>query len=87
MLAERVAAVAAVGDNPARHIGQPLEQRDCVRQFVRLAWRQDERYGPADDVGDHAGLGPIAAARPAKCFTTVPLCWSVVFLAAPAALW
>ena len=86
MFAKSVAAVATIGNHPSRYPGQPVEQGNGVRQFVRLPWRQDERDSPADRVAYNAGLGSIAATRPAKRFTMVSLCRSVGFLAAPAAL-
>ena len=60
MLAERVAAVATIGNDPARHIWQPSQQRHGVRQLVRLARRQGECHGPTDGVADHAGSGSEA---------------------------
>ena len=74
MLAEGVAAVATVGDDPTGHVRQLVEQCHGVRQFVRLPRRQYESDGAADRVGDHASFGAIAATRPAKCFTMVSLC-------------
>ncbi len=73
VLAERVATVATVGDDPAGYVWQLVEQRHSMRQLVRLPWGQDERHGPADCVGDHASLGSIATTRAAKCFTMVSL--------------
>ncbi len=74
VLAKAMAAVAAVGDDPAGHAWQLVEQRHGMRQLVRLAWCEDKGHGPAYRVGDHASLGAIAAARAAKRFTMVPLC-------------
>ena len=58
--AKRVAAVAAVGDDPPGYAGQPFEQRHRVLQFMRLPGRQDKRDGPADGVADHAKSGSEA---------------------------
>src|ERR1700712_1630750 len=87
VLAEAMAAVATVGDHPAGYAWQLLEKGHGMRQFVRLPRRQHKGHGSADGIGDHAGFGAKAATRPAKRFTTVSLCWSVAFLAAPAAFW
>ncbi len=73
VLAEGMTAVATVGDNPAGHARQLVEQRHGIRQLVRLLWCPDESDCPADRVGHHASLGAIAATRPAKCFTMVSL--------------
>ncbi len=56
VLAEGMAAVAAVGHHPHRHAGQAREQRHGVGQFVRLARREGEGDRPSRAVGgDHAG--------------------------------
>lgn len=68
-----VARIAAVRRHPFRHARKAGEQRDCLRQLMRLFWRQSEGHRPAGAVGDHAGLGPIAATRAAKRFTMVSL--------------
>src|SRR5690606_27527322 len=90
VLAEGLAAVAAVGDDPDRHTGQTGEQRHGLGQLMRLTGRESGSGGPARAVGDHAGLGAIAATfealpRTAKRLTRTPLRRSGVFLAAPAA--
>src|SRR4051812_24255824 len=40
-------------------------------QFMGLARRQDEGHRPSEPVGDHARLGPMAAARTAQRFTLI----------------
>ncbi len=87
MLAEGVAAVAAVGDDPDRHAGQACEQRHGVGQFVCLAGCEGEGDGPPGAVGDYAGLGAVAATRTAKRLTSTSLRCVGVFLVAPAAFW
>jgi hypothetical protein len=87
MLSEGVAAIAAVCHDPDRHAGQAREQRHGAGQFMRLTWREGEGDGPAPAVGNHAGLGAIAATRTAKRLTRTPLRRSEAFAAAPAAFW
>ncbi len=85
MVAEGVAAVAAVGYDPHRQAGQAREQRQGVGQFMRLARRESEGNGPAYRVGNHAGFGAIVATRAAKRLTSTALRRSGGFLVAPAA--
>src|SRR3954452_6522932 len=86
-LAERVRGIAFVADNPARNIGQAIDQILGQGKFMSLTGRQGEADRPADAVGDHASLGAIAAARAAKRLTHVALGSRSPFLGAPAALW
>lgn len=87
VVAEAMAGIAAVAHHPLGHAGQLAEEWDGVRQFVRLSRRDAKADGAASSVCDHAGLGAIAATRPAKSFTSVSLgCRSPLF-AAPAAFW
>ena len=55
MLAEAMAGIATVGDNPTGYARQALQQGYGLRQLVRLAWRQPEGNGSPGAVGDHAG--------------------------------
>lgn len=70
-LAEAMTGVAAVTHHPLRHARKLIEQRKGVGQFVRLTGHDAERDGASSPVGDHAGLGAIAATRAAKSFTIV----------------
>ena len=87
MLPEGVAGVAAIGHNPLGPARQGVEQGDGVGQLMRLAGREAERHGPALAVGDHAGLGAVAAPRAAKRFARIALRRCAPFRRAPAALW
>ena len=57
VLAEAVAAVTTVADHPLRHARQPLEQRDGMGQFMRLAGCDAEGDGATSPISDHASLG------------------------------
>src|SRR5689334_25377597 len=87
MLPEGVARAAAVGRHPLGHARQTVERGHGMRQLVRLPWREAEGDGPSLAVGDHAGLGAVAAARAAERLTPVALRRSAPFRAAPAAFW
>lgn len=86
----------------AWHARQTGQQRHRLRQLVGLTRRQPEGDRPTGTVRDHASLAPIATTRAAiglrpiprrdagtadRCFTTVSLCCSSPFRAAPAAFW
>ena len=63
-LAEGVGGVAAVADHPTGHVArQTIQQFRRHRQFMCLAGREREGNGAPTTVGDHAGLGAIAATR------------------------
>jgi len=87
MLAKAVAAVAAVGHDPARYAGQGVQQRHRLRQLVRLPGCDPEGYGPTRPVRDDYGLGTIAATRAAKRLTCAALRPVAPLAAAPAAFW
>ncbi|SDB75037.1 hypothetical protein SAMN02927895_05742, partial [Belnapia rosea] len=78
---------AAIGHHPAWHVGQSLEQGHRLRQFMGLPRCELESHSPASSISDHAGLGPVAATRAAKCLTRVPLLRCRALFAAPAAFW
>jgi hypothetical protein len=40
VLTKGMAGVAAIRHHPLGHIRQTIQQRNGVRQFVRLSWRQ-----------------------------------------------
>src|SRR4051795_3153616 len=86
-LAERVRGIALVADDPSRDIRQAIDQILGQGEFVGLTWGQSEADRPAGTIGDHAGLGAIAAARAAKRLTHVALRSRPPFFGAPAALW
>jgi len=54
VVAEGVAAIAAIGHDPHRHAGQAPQQRYGLRRLVRLAGRYAEGDRAARGVGDHA---------------------------------
>ncbi len=85
VLSESMAAVAAVGDDPTRHTGQLVQERQGVRQFVGLSGCQGEGNGPSGAVGDHAGLGAEAAAGAAERLVGGRMPCLGAFLPAPAA--
>src|SRR3954469_3002074 len=87
VLAKGVAAQASVRHHPFRHPGQALQERDRMRQFMRLARSQDERHRASKPVGDHARLGPIAPTRAAQRFTLIARLAVGPLFSAPAALW
>src|SRR4051794_24381569 len=72
-VAKGLAGVAAVGDNPGGDDGEDGQEQRGQRQFVRLTRSQGEANGATGGIGDHAGLGPVAAARSAQCLTLVAL--------------
>src|SRR4051795_5178124 len=86
-LAERVRGIALVADDPSRDIRQAIDQILGQGEFMSLTWGQSEADRPAGTIGDHAGLGAIAAARPAKRFTHSAPGSRSPLLGAPAALW
>src|SRR4051795_9553340 len=86
-LAERVRGIALVADDPAGNVGQALDQILGQGEFMGLTWGQSEADRPAGTIGDHAGLGAVAAARAAKRLTHVALRSRPPFFDAPAALW
>ncbi len=86
MLAEGVAAVAAVAHDPQRRAWQMGKERHGVRQFVGLTRRECEGDRAPRAVSDHECLRPEAPTRAAKRLTLVPLRRCCAFLAAPAAL-
>jgi len=61
------------------------EQRNGVRQPVRLTGRDPKGDGASESAGDHTSLGIIAATRSAKSFTIVSLSLRAPFRRAPAA--
>src|SRR4029453_6841009 len=65
-VAEGVAGVTAVADDPGGDEGEDRQEQRRQRQFVRLSWGQGEADGATGGIGDHAGLGPVAAARTAE---------------------
>src|SRR5829696_7701744 len=85
VLAEAVTGITAIRYYPAGHPRQSVEQRNGVRQFVRLTRCKAKRDGASQTVGDHASLGAIAATRATKCFTIVSLSLRAPFRRAPAA--
>src|SRR5215212_6299163 len=87
VLAEGVAAQASVRHHPLRHPGQALQERDGLRQFMRLARRQNKGHRPSEPVGDHARLGAVAATRAAQRLTLIALFAGGPLFSAPAALW
>ena len=87
VFAKGVAGVPPIGDDPSRHPRQPVKQRHRVRQLMGLPRSQHEGYGAAEAVGEDTGLGSKVATRAAKRLTMVSLCWSIAFLATPAAFW
>ena len=87
VLAEGVAAETSVRHHPLRHAGQALQERDRMGQLMGLARRQNKRHRPSEPVGDHAGLGAIAAARAAQRFTLIARLAVGPLFSAPAALW
>jgi hypothetical protein len=46
---------------------------DANPQFVRLTRREGEADGATAGVGDHAGLGPVAAPRTAESLARIAL--------------
>src|SRR3954463_3216561 len=60
-LAERVRSIAFVADDPAGNVGQAIDQILGQGEFVGLTWGQSEADRPAGTIGDHAGLGAVAA--------------------------
>ena len=87
VLTKAMAGVAAISDHPRWHTRQLLQQRDGMRQFMRLTGCDPKRDGEAGGIRDHAGLGAIAATRAAKCFTIISLSLRAPFRRAPAAFW
>ncbi len=73
-VAEGMAGLAAVGHDPGRDEGEECQEQRGQRQFVRLSGGEGEADGATGGIGDHAGLGPVTAARTAKPFTRVALC-------------
>src|SRR3954451_18248310 len=65
VLAKGMTTQASVRHHPFRHPGQALQERDGLREFMRLTRRRNERHRPPEPVGDHARLGPIAPTRTA----------------------
>jgi len=61
VLAEGMAGVAAITDNPPGHTRQPVEQGNRMGQFMGLTWCQPEGDGTSAAIRNHASLGPIAA--------------------------
>src|SRR3712207_2092989 len=86
-VAEGMAGVAAVGHDPGGDDREEGQEQRSQRQLVRLPGGEGEADGAAGGVGDHAGLGPVAAARPAQRLARVALRRGSPFFAAPAALW
>src|SRR3712207_2327212 len=72
-VAEGVAGVAAVGHDPGGDEGEDRQEQRGQRQFVRLSWSQGEADGATGSIGDHAGLGPVAAARTAEALARIAL--------------
>src|SRR4051812_20002879 len=87
VLAKGVAAQASVRHHPFRHPGQALQERDRMRQFMRLARSQDEGHRASKPVGDHARLGAVAATRAAQRLTLIARLAGGPLFSAPAALW
>jgi hypothetical protein len=72
-VAEGLAGVATVGDNPGRDDGEDGQEQRRERQFVRLTRSQGEADRTTGGVGDYTGLGPVAAARSAQRLMLVAL--------------
>src|SRR5215203_1467268 len=87
VLPEGVAGVASVPHHPLRHARQAVEERDRMRQFMRLTRSHDEGHRSPEPVGDHTSLGAIAPARSPKRLTCVSLSLGAPFCRAPAAFW
>ena len=74
LLAEFMAAVAPIGDDPFGNARQVLKQGQGLGEFMGLSLSEAEGDGAPCGVGDHAGLGPISATRAAKRFMVVSFC-------------
>ena len=53
--------------------GEKRQEQRGQQQFVRLPGRQGEASGATGGIGNHAGLGPVTAARTAKPLTRIAL--------------
>jgi hypothetical protein len=74
VLAEAVAGIATIRHNPAGHTGQLLQERDGLRQFMRLTGCNAEGNRQSLAIGNHASLGAISPTRPAKRLTMPLAC-------------
>ncbi len=61
VLAKAVARIAAVAYHSLGHAGHLIEHDNGMRQLVDLPRGDSEGDGALSPVGDHAGLGAIAA--------------------------
>ena len=73
-VAEGMVGVAAVGHDPGGDDREECQEQRCQWQLVCLSGGQGEADGTTGGIGDHAGLGPVTAARPTERLAFVALC-------------
>src|SRR5215217_6369105 len=74
-------------ERSARSSGASGSSSVAARQWQLVRLPGGEADGATGGIGDHARLGPIAAAQPTERLPHVALCRGSPFFAAPAPLW